>query len=209
MGSSFVTVVNVLLAFYCFANFVRLTFQFGLPNHPARFSLYFVVLCPTILYSIVSLSRLGYLNPLSVAEYWPLPVMAGSLGLILQVIIGLGSFSRLQQKIMSRFPIIGAVVGFFFFRDYGAHVFVFSLCVIVLILSVSVGKARYQKRMLIKMCLFFALYLICNQSSIDVISNIGQLFLFPGLFYFFVFEQTVGVSALVDRYISEDPGVSV
>lgn len=209
MGSSFLTAVNVLLALYCMVNFVRLTFQFGLPNHPSRFSMYFVVLCPTAYYTMFALTHLNLMNPYKLGFFWALPIIAGSLALLLQVIISLANFTHLQQKIMSRFPIIISVISFFLMREYAAHFFVFSLCAIVLILTVSVGKARYQKRMLFKMCLFFALYLLCDQSSFEVISLTGQLFLFPAWFYFFVFEQTVGVSALVDRHISESSEVSV
>jgi uncharacterized BrkB/YihY/UPF0761 family membrane protein len=36
---------------------------------------------------------------------------------------------------------------------------------------------------------------------------VGQLFLFGAVFYFFVFEQTFGVSALMDEFTGSQEGV--
>lgn len=207
MGSTFLTAINVVLALYCVIIFLKNIIQFGLPNHPARFTLYLMHLCVTSYFVMRAMVDLSLMNPFHFLKWRTFPIVAGSLGLILQVITVVGSFSHIQQKIISRIPLMGAILFFAFFSDYADWFFGISVLVAVLFLSISVGKARYQKRMLIKMVLFLGilgLFRLTNHYSLFVV---GELFLFPALFYFFIFEQSYGVSAMIEEHHAQS-GVS-
>lgn len=207
MGSSFLTAINLGLGLYCVVTFFRMMIQFGLPNHPARFTLYLVLLSVTSYFVMKSLTGFHLINPFLFMRWRALLLVAGSLGLLLQAITLVGHNSLIQQKIISRLPLMAGLVFFAFFSDY-AHFFLGgSVLASVLFLSISVKNARYQKRMLLKMSLFlgiFWLLSLCNQYWLYILA---ELFLFPALFYLFVFEQSYGVSALVEEFM-EDSGVS-
>lgn len=207
MGSTFLTAINVVLGLYCVIIFIKNIIQFGLPNHPARFTVYLMLLCTAAYFMMRALVDLSFMNPFDFMRWRTLPLVAGSLGLILQVIAIVGRFSHIQQKIISRIPLMGAILFFAFFAQYADWFFGASVLVAVLFLSISVGKARYQKRMLMKMTLFlgiFGLFRLINHFSLFVV---GELFLFPALFYFFIFEQSCGVSAMIEEHHAQS-GVS-
>jgi hypothetical protein len=195
MGSTFLNAINVVLALYCMIIFFKTLIQFGLPNHPARFTLIMVLLCTTSFFVLRALTSLSIELPFDYMKWRSLPVVAGGLGLLLQVISVIGQFSHIQLKIISRIPLMGSLLFFFFFQDYADIFLIGTILVSVLFLTVSVGKARYQKRMLLKMTLFLLLYWGFRQVSV-----VAELFWFPALFYFFIFEQSYGVSAMIDEY---------
>lgn len=200
MGSSFLTAINVVLGLYCVIIFLKNMIQFGIPNHPARFTLYLVTLCATTFFAMRAMADLGLMNPFVFMRWRALPLVAGSLGLLLQVITIVGHFSHIQQKIISRIPLMGALLFFAFFWEQADWFFGASVLIAVLFLSISVGKARYQKRMLVKMALFVGLFGLFKLSNNFTLYIIGELFLFPALFYFFIFEQSYGVTALVEEH---------
>lgn len=206
MGSSFLTAINLVLAIYCVIMFVKMLIQFGLPNHPGRFILYLVSLCVTSYFVIKAATDLSLVDPLKFMRWRALPLVAGGLGLLLQVITCVGQFSLIQQKIISRIPLMAALLALAFFDAYADYFLIGSLLATVLFLSISVGKARYQKRMLFKMNLFlgFVWVGILTTYSAYVVT---QLFLFPALFYFFIFQQSYGVSTIIDRHQDENFGV--
>jgi hypothetical protein len=200
MGSIFLTAINVVLGLYCVIIFIKNIIQFGLPNHPGRFTLYLVTLCVTAFFVMKAMADLSMINPFFYMRWRALPLVAGSLGLLLQVITIVGQFSHIQQKIISRIPLMGALLFFVFFWEYADWFFSVSVLVAVLFLSISVGKARYQKRMLVKMCLFLGLFGLFRLFNVFSLYVVGELFLFPALFYFFIFEQSYGISALVEEH---------
>jgi hypothetical protein len=202
MGSSFLTAINLLLGFYCVFVFFKFIFKFGLPNHPAKFTLYLVSLCAASFFSIKALTELGVVEPFLFMKWRALPIVAGSLGLLLQVITTIGSYGRIQQKIISRIPLIAALLFFAFFSEK-ADLF-FIGCMVVTFLTILVGKARYQKRMLFKMSLFLGLSGICILFNSFWSYILGQLFVFPALFYFFIFEEAYGISALVSEFSQDE-----
>lgn len=200
MGSTFLTAINVVLGLYCVIIFLKTMFQFGLPNHPARFTLYLVTLCASSFFAMKALTDLNFINPFAFMRWRALPLVAGSLGLLLQVITVVGQFSHIQQKIISRIPLMAAIMFFVFFWEKADWFFGITILVTVLFLTVSVGKARYQKRMLLKMAFFlliFGLFKLVNNFTLYIM---GELFLFPALFYFFIFEQSYGVSAMIEEH---------
>lgn len=201
MGSSFLTAINVGLSLYSLVLFVKAVVQFGLPNHPARFTLYLVSLCASAYFTLTALAGLGLISPFDYLRWRSIPIVAGSLGLLLQVIMMVGNFSRIQQKVFSRVPLMVALLFFAFFQSK-ADLF-FGICILasVLFLSISVGKVRYQKRMFFKMSLFISFFAVLTQVGNYWAYNLGELFLFPALFYFFIFQQSYGVSALVESHV--------
>jgi hypothetical protein len=92
----------------------------------------------------------------------------------------------------------------FFFSDY-AEVF-FGLCILagVLFYTVSVGKARYQKRMFFKMALFLSMTGLLHLTQNYWSYVLGDILLFPAIFYFFIIQQSYGVSAMVERFRTEN-----
>lgn len=206
MGSSFLTAIHLGLSLYCVINFFKMLVQFGLPNHPARFTLYLVSLCASAYFTMKFLTEIHLVNPFLYMRWRAFPLVAGSLALLLQVITVIGNFSLIQQKIISRIPLIMALLFFAFFSEKADYFFIGCILVSVLFLTVSVGKARYQKRMLVKMAFFLLLFWIPRQFNYFPLYIVAELFLFPALFYFFIFQQSYGVSALVES-MGQDSGV--
>lgn len=207
MGSSFLTTINVGLSLYSIILFLKSVIQFGLPNHPGRFLLYLVSLCACAFFTMKALTGLGYISPIDFLRWRALPLVAGSLAMLLQVITTVGSFSLIQQKVISRIPLMAALLVFAFFPTH-ADLF-FAACILagVLFFSISVGKARYQKRMFFKMAFFLCLPTLLALTNTFWMYVIGQLFLYFVIFYFYIFQQTFGISALVEKFQAENSGV--
>ncbi len=198
MGSSFLTAVDLVLALYCAVVFLKSCVQFGLPNHPARFGLYLVLLCAVSYFVLRTTTALGFLAPYLYERYRALPLVAGGLGLLLQTIMAVNRSSTIQQRVFSRIPLMAALLFTAFFWVYADWFFASAVLLSVLFLSAAVGKARYQKRALLKLALFLGIKAALSQYDTYSVHVLAQLFLFPALFYFFVFEHSVGVGALID-----------
>lgn len=208
MDSSFLTWVNVGLGLYSGISVLKMIIQFGLPNHPARFTLYLVCLCAAAYFGMKALTGLGILSPLHYLKWSTLPLMAGSLGLLLQAITTAGQLSLIQQRVMSRIPLIGSLLVFFFFPN-SAELF-FGACILAgaAFLAFLGGRARYQMRMFLKMAFFLGIYGIFINLGQYWAYVMGEMVLFFALFYFFIFEQTFGVSSLVEGYQHSREGVT-
>jgi hypothetical protein len=199
MGSSFLTAINVALALYCVINFFKFFIQFGLPNHTARFMLYMVVLSGTSYFVMKPLVEFEFISPFLFMRWRALPLIVGGLGLLMQIITIIGTYSYLQQKIISRIPLMASLLVFAFFPQLVETFFVLTILASVLFLTISVGKARYQKRLFFKMSLFLGIFWIFKLINTYWFYILGELFLFPALFYFFIFEQSYGISALIEE----------
>jgi hypothetical protein len=100
--------------------------------------------------------------------------------------------------VISRLPLIAGLIVFAFFPTR-AELFVgLSILAGGVFLTVSVGKARYQKRNFFKMSFFLALSVALTSIDHHWTQVLGELLLFPVLFYFFILEQTFGVTALIE-----------
>lgn len=198
MDSSFLTGLHIGLSLFACLLFFKMLIQFGLPNHPSRFVSYLVSLCATSYFTGLALTDLGLCSPFMWMKWRAFPLIAGSLCLLLQTIMMVGTFSLIQQKVVSRLPLIASLLCFAYFSQY-ADVFVTSFILIGgLFLIVSVKKARYQKRAYFKMMLMFLIHLAFGLVPSEGAYLVGQIFLFFTIFYFFLFEHIFGVSALVD-----------
>lgn len=207
MDSSFLTVMEVGLGLYSLIAFLKLVIQFGLPNHPLRFTAYLVSLCAVISFGAQAGVDLGLIAPWFWMKWRPLPIVAGSLALLIQVVTMVGNFSLIQQKVISRLPLIAALLCFAFFPTKAEIFLALTLIAGTLFLTVSVKKVRYQKRQYLKMVFFLALFQAVNVFHLHWIWVLSQIFLFFALFYFFVFEQTFGVSALIAEHRDVEAGV--
>jgi len=200
MDSSFLTGIHIGLGLLACILFLKLIIQFGLPNHPARFVSYVVGLCVAAYFVGLALTDLTLIPPWEWIRWRALPLIAGSLCLLFQTIVLVGNFSLLQQKVMSRLPIIASLVCFAFFAVH-ADAFMSGFIIIGgLFLIISVNKARYQKRLYVKMLMMFSIHLgliYINEYWAYVIS---QVFLFLVIFYIFLFEHSFGVAAMVDDF---------
>jgi len=198
MDSSFLTGLHITLGLFACLLLIKMMIQFGLPNHPARFVSYLVGLCITVYFIGLAATDLNLLSPWVWMKWRSLPLIAGSLCLFFQTILLVGSFSLIQQKVISRIPVMAALICFAFFSVY-ADVFISCFLVIGgIILTTSVKKSRYQKRIYLKMLLIFAVHLGLNYVNHYLAYIIGQVLLFFVIFYIFLFEQSFAIAAMVD-----------
>jgi hypothetical protein len=207
MDSSFLTAINIGLALYAILNFIRIVIQFGLPNHPARFTVYLVTLCVTSYFVMRASTDLGFIPPFFFWRWRSLPLVIGSFALLMQLITCIGHYGHVQQKIISRIPLILGLLVFSYFPQNADAFLVGSLVAAGLFLTVSVGKARYIKRMFFKLCFF--LILSAGLKSVSYWAYLaGEFLLVFVLFYFFIIQQGMAVQALVEQRHAEDLGVS-
>jgi hypothetical protein len=199
MDSSFLTLVNVSLGLYTTISFFKMMIQFGLSNHPARFTAQLIVLCVCAYFVGLSLTDLGFIGPLHWMQWRAVPVVAGSLAMLLQVVLMGTQFSRVQQKVVSRLPIIAALLCFAFFSEKADIFLITTLVAGTLFLSISVGN-RYQKRQYFKMVFFLTLIYGCKLINIYWVYVLGEMLLFMALFYFLLFEQGFALAAKMDDF---------
>lgn len=206
MDSSFLTWINVGLAFYSVILLLKMMIQFGLPNHPARVTTYLVSLCVSSFFVMKAAAGLGFLSPLDWMNWRTLPLVTGGLAILFQTIMVIGSFSLIQQKVISRLPLMAGLLCLAFFRDRADVFMAFSLGAAGLCLTISRGKARYQKRLFFKMIFFLSLFAVLALAQEYWVFLVGEGFLFFALFYFFLFEQSFALQALIDDRASNLEG---
>lgn len=200
MDSSFLTGLHIGLSLFACLLFLKLIRQFGLPNHPARFVSYLVALSVTVYFVGLALTDLSFISPWEWMKWRALPLICGSLFLLLQTVMLATSFSPLQQKVISRIPLMASLLCFAFFADLADHFVVTFLLLAGLFLSISVKKARYQKRLFLKMLLMFFIHVGLNLMNVYWAWVLGQMVLFFAVFYVFLFEHSFGITALVDDF---------
>jgi hypothetical protein len=199
MDSSFLTGLNVSLGLYSIIQFFKMIIQFGLPNHPARFVTYLVLLCTAFYFTGLAAVDWHLFSPWDWIKWRTLPMVAGGLALLLQIIMLIGDFSHIQQKVIARLPIMVALLFFAFFPSH-ADVFLAGIILAALLfLAFSRGQARYQKRLFFKMSFFLGLQLLLKASQVYLLYIVGQALLGVALFYLFVFEHSCAVAVLIDQ----------
>jgi hypothetical protein len=208
MDSSFLMWVNVGLAIYSTICFFKLLIQFGLSNHPARFTAQLVMLCVCGYFVGQALVDFNVASTEHWSRWRVIPIVAGSLAMLLQVTLMGPHFSRIQQKVISRLPLIASILCFAFFSSYANIFFAVTIIASALFLTISVGKNRYQKRQYLKMAFFLMLFQIFQVVDIYWVNLFGELFLFAALFYFFIFEHTFTISAQLEDLKSSLEGES-
>ena len=200
MDSSFLTGFHIGVGLFACLLFLKLIIQFGLPNHPARFVSYMVGLSVAAYFIGLSATDLHLISPWDWMKWRALPLIGGSLFLLLQTIMLAGSFSMIQQKVISRLPLMAALMCFAFFSHFADHFVIAFLLAGALFLIISVKKARYQKRLFLKMSMMFFIHVGFTMTNVYWAYLIGQIFLAVAVFYVFLFEHSFGVAALVDDF---------
>ena len=208
MDSSFLTWVNVGLGLYTTICFIKMLIQFGLSNHPARYTALLISLCVCCYFVGQALTDLAVVTPFHWMQWRAIPLVAGSLALLLQIILMGSQFGKVQQKVVSRLPIIASLLVFAFFSQKADYFLIACLAAGTLFLSISVGKMRYQKRQFIKMVFILSVAYGCKLLNIYSIYILGELLMFLAVFYFFIFENSIGVAALVDDFKASLEGES-
>ncbi len=198
MDSSFLTLVNVALGLFAIYSFFKIIIRFGFPNHPGRLTIYIVTFCAAIYFGMKAVVGLGIVSPIVWMSWRTLPMVAGSLALLLQVFSTVGQISHMQQKVISRLPLIAGLLFFVFFPAYADYFFIGTVALGVAFLSISVGKARHQKRLFLKMCLFMFLFQVLKSFNLYWIFVMGEALLLVAMFYFFLFEESLGVKTIIE-----------
>lgn len=208
MDSSFLTGIHIVLGLLACILFLKMIIQFGLPNHPARFVSYLVGLCAFLYFCGLAATDLSLLSPWVWMKWRALPLIAGSLCLLFQTIILVGTFSVIQQKVVSRLPLMAALICFAFFSDYADGFASFFIISGGLFLIISVKKARYQTRLYLKMVLMFLIHVGLNYSSYYLGYVVGQIVLVFFVWYLFIFEHSFGIAAMIDDFRDSVAGES-
>ncbi len=208
MDSSFLTLVNVSLGIFATYSLLKVIIRFGWPNHPARLSMYLVSLCAAAFFVMKAMVGLGMLSPFLWLRWKTLPLVMGSLALLLQAITTVGAISRIQQKVISRLPLIAGLLCFAFFPQFAEYFFAASVVAGLGFLSVSVGKARHQKRLFIKMTIFLGLFQVLRLFEDYWLFVAGEALLLIAMFYFSLFEESLGLKAYLEE-LSLDEGKAV
>lgn len=199
MDSSFLTVVNVILGLFSAYSFFKIILRFGLPNHPARLTIYIVCFCAAIYFCMKAAVGLGLVPPFAWLRWRTLPLVAGSLALLLQVIGTIGSISVLQQKVLSRLPLIAGLLVFTFFPAYADYLFIASIVVGCGFLSISVGNSRHLARLFLKMGFFLLVFFGLSKMNEYWVFVAGESLLLFAMFYFFLFEEGLAIKALLEE----------
>jgi hypothetical protein len=201
---SLLTLINLGLGLYTLISFLKMLLQFGLPNHPAKFLCYVTSLSVVIFFGWQGLVGLGMVGPFQWLKWKTFPMVVGSLALLIQVITLVGNFSLIQQKVISRLPLIAGLLCLAFFPSAADYFIGLSLGVGMVFLSISVGKARYQKRLFFKMSLFVLIFWLLTLLNYYPVYVLAQALLFVSLFYFFIFESTFGIMSLTEQHLAKE-----
>lgn len=199
MDSSFLTYLGAGVGIYAGFLFLKMVVQFGLPNHPAKFTAYLVTFCAVSFLAMRSLVDFNFVGPWFWLKWRTLPLVSGGVALLMQAIMTIGNFSLIQQKVVSRIPLMAGLLCLAFFQSYADYFFTLTLFVSGVYLMTAVRNARLQKRLFFKMLFFLGFFGVFYYFNTYWLYVLREGFLFLALFYFFQFEQTFGVSALKDE----------
>jgi len=200
MDSSFLTCLHAGLGFYSGGLFLKLIFTFGLPNHPLKLTAYLVSFCASFYFCTKTVVDLQLVSPWFWMQYRTLPVVAGGLALLLQTITLVGEYKEYQLKAISRIPVMGSLLCLAFFNSKADILFGACLFAGSLFLLLAGNKARHQKRLFLKMTFFASVYGLLQLPGLYWLHLLSISALFASLFYFFLFEQTFGIRAIVERF---------
>jgi hypothetical protein len=198
--------LNIALGTYALLGFLKQIIQFGSPSHPARLTMYLASFCAAGYFGMQAAAALGIITPWQWLQWRPLPVVVGSMVLLLQSILLIGRFSVIQQKVVSRLPLIVGLLFLFFFPAKADLFFAAALMAATVFLLMQRGKARLQRRIFFKMVFFVALFGVIRLINIYWLYVLGDGLFFFVLFYFFQFQNAIGVSTLVDDFRDSPEG---
>jgi hypothetical protein len=181
MDSSFLMVIHGLLALQVVFFMAKIAVHFGLPFHPQKVFIYLAGLSATAYILGQFLTDLNWVPP------W------------IETILLQGSFSLLQQKVFTRLALLASMLCFFLAPGVANILFFAQVVLGGIFLIISVRKARYQRRIYFKFLLFFFLYLLILKINLYSIYVLAEIFMGIVIFYFFLFQHTLGVGAMIQE----------
>ncbi len=199
MDSSFLIWPSFVLGLFSLLLFGKMLFQFGTPKHPLKFFAYTITLSWTLLWVGASLVQVDIIDMMTWERMRAVFLLWPALGLFMQMVSQLGEFSPVQQRIMTRFPILGSLVALAFMPQWVPYLVGFFLLLVLASFFVQVGKYRQHKRVFIK----FLFFLILAGTSIYLPEVFRPWFLMVVLlasgFYFFLLQNLFCVTAHLEQ----------
>lgn len=204
MDSSFLIWPSFVLSLFSLLLLGRMIVQFGLPKHPLKFFAYSIMLSWSCLWIGASLVLVGVMN-LELWERWKLIFLIWpALGLFMEIISQVLKVSPLQQKIMTRFPILGSLIALAFFPQWVPFIVGIFLLLVLAIFVTQVGKFRYHKRLFMK----FLFFVVLSGLSIYLPEVIRPWFLvmllLPSALYFYLLQDSFCVTAHLEQIASQE-----
>jgi len=203
MDSSFNNALEIVLAVFAVLAFLKLMIQFGLPRHPLRFLIFMVSLSLIFWLCGDTAATFKVISMNQWLRWRALPLVVTGVGLLIEAISIIGNLGYLQQKVISRIPLIASLVCFAIFPQKSFLFFVLSICVGFCLLLIGKDKARYQFRLYGKMLICLILGISLKPYNLVMTGIFSYVFFFGMLVYFFLLQQSFGISALIDEEFTQ------
>lgn len=207
MDSSFLIWPSFVLGLVSLLLFGKMLIQFGLPKHPLKFFAYSITLSWTLLWIGASLVQLDVMDMNTWTRWKAVFLLWPALGLLMEMISQLGQFSLIQQRLMTRFPIIGSLVALSFMPQWVPFLVGFFLLLVLAIFFIQVGRFRYHKRLFIKF-----LFLLAMTGLSPFLPEVFRpwylmVVLLGSGIYFFLLQNTFCVTAHLEQYEAKETGL--
>ena len=199
MDSSFLIWPSFVLAFFSLLLVGRMVFAFGIPKHPLKFFAYSIMLSWSALWIGASLVQMNVMDLVLWEKWKAVFLLWPALGLLMELISQLGKFSALQQKIMTRFPILGSLIILAFIPQWAPYIVGFFLLLVLAIFSLQVGKFRYHKRLYFKFLFFLVLSVLTIYLPEVFRSWFLMVLLLASTLYFYLLQDTFCVTAQLEQ----------
>ncbi len=207
MDSSFLIWPSFVLGFFSLILFTKMVVQFGVPKHPLKFFGYTITLSWTMLWIGASLVQLDIMDMTTWERWRSVFLLWPALGMFMEAVSQMGQFSQIQQRIMTRLPIIGSLLALSFMPQWVPYLVGIFLLLVAAIFLLHVGKFRFHKRIFLKFIFFLAL----SGLSIFFPEVLRSWFLMVVLLissiYFFLLQNTFCVTAHLEQFEAREIGV--
>ena len=120
-----------------------------------------------------------------------IPQMIVGFGLLVQVLSLLKHLSQTHKKILTRLPLIGAILVNYFSKEWVEELFFAAISIGFLLLMFLLKEECYRRRQYFKMIMFLVAVAGLRSVNISQINILSEIFLIPSLFYFFILQQTL------------------
>lgn len=207
MDSSFLIWPSFVLGLFSLLLLGKMIIQFGVPKHPLKFFAYTITLSWTLLWVGASLVLLDVMDLQTWARFKAVFLLWPALGIFMEMMSQLGQFSPIQQRLMTRFPIIGSLMALAFMPEKVPYLVGFFLLLVLAIFMFQVGKFRYHKRLYIKFLFFLSLSGISYFLPEVFRPWFLMVVLLFSAIYFFLLQNTFCVTAQLEQIEAKESGV--
>ncbi len=196
MNSSFHDLFGFLTLIFSFVMCVRLMVQFKFPDHPMKFMSYLVSLSLVFYLAIDLVVQMDENKYASFEKLRSLSLVLSSTGLLIQSVSIIGNFSLIQLKVLSRIPVLFALVSYSMSSNLLAILLFPTLLLSLFLMIFNMEKARYQIRIYIKLICLFCLYLVFSKNIFfgQIFSTVLVCF---SAHYYFKFQEAICVQTLM------------